>query len=139
MEIGERGREALSCRPSAPPEYKWCLGDLVVTRSPTNESLMNVTSQSEGLDEVALQNGKISSLTRGKFSPLFEVLDTRTFERLTSCILRSRGIFLEACVAGATFITFFSLLETAKETEKFGEKSTWPSSPFSSLRVSSFR
>ena len=37
------------------PEYKWCLGDLVVTRSPTNESLMNVTSQSEGLDEVALQ------------------------------------------------------------------------------------
>ena len=51
----ERGKEALSCRPSAPSEYKWCLGDLVVTRSPTNESLMNVTSQSEGLDEVALQ------------------------------------------------------------------------------------
>ena len=54
---GERGCPRV--RPFSFPEYKWCLGDLVVTRSPTNESLVNVTSESEGLEKVVVSSWMI--------------------------------------------------------------------------------
>ena len=65
------------------PEYKWCLGDLVVTRSPTNESLVNVTSQSEGLgrsygltlDDIFQFEGSSRISTSRKLQDIFEACE----------------------------------------------------------------